>query len=81
MKLNWTITKGGAWVAEPYMVAERVDDRGWNAMALFESAGEPEPDNTHVQIALECKSALDAKLAVEKWHRNVVTHLTREKML
>lgn len=81
MKFDWTITKGGSWVAGPYCVTERVDNRGWNATALFEYTGEPEPDNTYVTIALECELAVDAMRAAEKWHRDVVTHLTREKML
>ena len=29
--LQWSVTTGGAYVCGPYLIAERVDDRGWNA--------------------------------------------------
>lgn len=35
--LIWSETAGGAWESGPYLVSERVDDRGWNCTALFGS--------------------------------------------
>jgi hypothetical protein len=78
--LSWTKTKGGAFECGPYLLAERIDG-GWNATALFEFKGEPDPENTSVTIELDCPTLDDAISAAEKFHRNVTTGLFRHGLL
>jgi len=44
--LVWSTSEGGAEISGPYMVSERVDDKGWNACALFKD------ERGYVTIAL-----------------------------
>jgi hypothetical protein len=55
--LRWSLTMGKAWEAGPYLVAERVDGRGWNATALI--------DEDYLTIALAV-TVDEAKAAAER---------------
>lgn len=62
--LNWTQTEGGAWEAGPYLVAERVDNKGWNATAYHRDPGMAEDERRAEEILMaatleQCKAACE----------------------
>lgn len=64
--LQWSQSEGGAWVAGTrktgeYLVAERIDNKGWNATVCFQDPGMADDECRSEQIILaatleECKA-------------------------